>query len=148
MTLKEAGEELISAVKDKVNVVVDTTKNDIKESPITIKAIIMTLIIMILAMSYTIYSLYNHNDRIAALQIANSSITKRMSELDKQVSMNKFEYLEVINNIEVIKKNLDNQLKSIREEVKVHEIKTDSDVINELNDVASFSNTGLGKDRK
>ena len=125
-------------LKEKTKEVAINIGSDIKSANKTSKVVMAVLLVLFLCTGAVAYNLYTTNAVITALKEENAQIKNRLAVLDKEITNNKFKFLEIANRVDNIKTNLENKLKEAKE-VIVHEVKTSDDIISVLDDLSNLS---------
>ena len=125
-------------LKERTKEVAIKIGTDLKESNKTSKIVIIVLAVLFICTSVMAYNLYTTNAEIKALKTENVMIKNRLKDIDSEISKNHFEYLDIVNKINNIDKDLNAKLEKAKE-VIVHEVKTSDDIVSVLDDLSNYS---------
>lgn len=125
-------------LKERTKEVAIKIGTDLKESNKTSKIVIIVLAVLFICTAVMAYNLYTTNAEINALKTENVMIKNRLKDIDSEISKNQFEYLDIVNKVNNIDKDLKDKLDKAKE-VIIHEVQTSNDIINVLNDLSSNS---------
>ena len=138
MSLKDTTNTLLSSLSEKGKEVATHTITEVKSSSKTIKILLGVCIAAIIGLSAICYNLNSRTVELEVLKTENIQIKNRMNDIENKIVQNHFEYLDLVNKVDNIDKDLNVKLEKAKE-VIVHEVKTSNDISSVLNDLSDLS---------
>lgn len=125
-------------LKERTKEVAIKIGTDLKESNKTSKIVIAVLLVLFLSTAALAYKMYSYNAELEALKTENIQIKNRMNELDDKIVQNHFEYLDIVNKVNNIDKELKYKLDKAKE-VVVNEVQTSHDIVSVLDELSDLT---------
>ena len=125
-------------LKERTKEVAIKIGTDLKESNKTSKIVISVLLVLFLSTAALAYKMYSYNAELEALKTENIQIKNRMNELDDKIVQNHFEYLDIVNKVNNIDKELKYKLDKAKE-VVVNEVQTSHDIVSVLDELSDLT---------